>query len=255
MNQLRMQRNKQLGKVRIVAGAALVFVLAGIAWLTAAPAGADTVTISFQKGVNGYEDASDDSQRAGRMKLGDDKKRKIDSWYEKQIQLGRMKRETVLENFSNYRHVLRWDNLDRWVRGENVKVVSAKVEIFYTDEFWSFYDYEVALYRSLDGTKDRTRKEAAAVAHIFGERRGREAATPFRSWITFDLSPEVIQAWVDGPTKNKGLGCPRVRSSFFIFRCPRVRSSFFIFRQGLTDRGCLAPGWSFCGDPAGRPEN
>jgi len=164
-----------------------------------------TATVSFQKGVNGYEDARDDSMRPGKIKLGDDRKRTLSAWHEGQIRQGKLKRAVVLEQLSNYRHVLRWDGLDKWIRGNNVKILSAKVDIFYTDEFWSFYDYEVALYRSLDGTKDRTRKEAVAVTHIFGERRGRKAATPFRSWITFDLRPEVIQAWVDAPAKNKGL--------------------------------------------------
>lgn len=162
-------------------------------------------TVSFQKGVNGYDGASDDSMRPGRIKLGDDRKRTLSAWHEGQIRQGKLKRAVVLEQLSNYRHVLRWDGLDKWIRGNSIKVLSAKVAIFYTDEFWSFYDYEVALYRSLDGTKDRTRKEPAAVAHIFGERRGREAATPFRSWVTFDLRPEIIQAWVDAPARNKGL--------------------------------------------------
>lgn len=164
-----------------------------------------TATVSFQKGVNGYERASDDSMRPGRIKLADDKKRKLGWWHEKQIKLGKMKRETVLEGLSNYRHVLRWDDLGRWIKGKNVTVRSATVHIFYTDEFWSFYDYEVALHRSLDGTKDNTQKEAAAVAHIFGERRGRGAATPFRSWIEFTLRPELIQAWLDDPQQNQGL--------------------------------------------------
>ncbi|KPJ51752.1 MAG: hypothetical protein AMS16_07460 [Planctomycetes bacterium DG_58] len=164
-----------------------------------------TATATFQKGVNGYSDASDDSRRPGKMKLVDDVKRKLSGWYEKQIQLGKMKREVVLENLSNYRHVLRWDHLDRWIKGENVKVLSAKVHIFYVDEFWSFYDYAVALHRSLDGTKDNTEKEPAATAHIFGERRGRGVATPFRSWIEFELRPEVIQTWMDDPKNNQGL--------------------------------------------------
>ena len=164
-----------------------------------------TATVSFQKGVNGYESACDDSMRLAKIKLVDDRKQTLSGWHEKQIRQGKLKRAVVLEGLSNYRHVLRWDALDKWIRGNDVKVLSAKVAIFYTDEFWSFYDYEIALYQSFDGTKDGTEKEAAAVAHIFGERRGRKAATPFRSWITFDVRPEVIQAWMDTPAKNKGL--------------------------------------------------
>jgi len=164
-----------------------------------------TATVTFQKGVNGYEDGSDDSRRPGTMKLVDDVKRELSAWHENQIKAGKMKREVVLGNLSNYRHVLRWDHLDRWIRGRNVKVVSAKVHIFYTDEFWSFYDYAMALHRSLDGTKDNTEKEPAATAHIFGERRGPKVATPFRSWIEFDLRPEVFQAWIDAPQENQGL--------------------------------------------------
>ncbi|HUV39949.1 MAG TPA: hypothetical protein VMY39_10065 [Planctomycetota bacterium] len=135
--------------------------------------GADTftATVTFQQDVNGYTDASDDSLRPGRLKLVDDVKRELSVWHEGQIKQGKLKRDAVLEGLSNYRHVLRWDHLDRWVRGEKPKVLSAKVEIYYTTEFWSFYDYEVALHRSLDGTKDNTEKEPAAVTHIMGERR------------------------------------------------------------------------------------
>jgi len=140
-----------------------------------------TATVSFQKGVNGYENASDDSMRPGQIKLIDDRKQTLSTWHEGQIRQGKLKRAVVLEGLSNYRHVLRWNGLDKWILGNNVKVLSAKVDIFYTDEFWSFYDYEVALYRSLDGAKDGTEKRAASVAHIFGERRGPKVATPFRS--------------------------------------------------------------------------
>ena len=100
-----------------------------------------TATVTFQEGVNGYADASDDSMRPGKMKLVDDKKRALGWWHEKQIKAGKAKRANVLEGLSNYRHVLRWDKLDRWTQGENPKVTSATVHIFYTDEFWSFYDY------------------------------------------------------------------------------------------------------------------
>jgi len=99
-------------------------------------------TVTFQKGVNGYRGASDDSMRPGKIKLVDDRKQALSDWHEKQITQGKLKRAVVLEQLSNYRHVLRWDRLDKWIRGNNVKVLSANVAIFYTDEFWSFYDYE-----------------------------------------------------------------------------------------------------------------
>jgi hypothetical protein len=166
---------------------------------------AETVTITLQQGVNEYEGGSDDNLQGGRMKLLDDEKRPFTQWHESQIRQGKAKREDILASLANYRHGLRWDNLDRWVIGENPKVKSAKVEIFYTDEFWSFYDYHVVLYRSLDGTKDNTENEPAAEAHILGQRRGQKIMTPFRSWVTFELKPEVVQAWIDDPKANQGL--------------------------------------------------
>jgi len=177
---------------------------------TASPSASDskgtfTCTVSFQKGIDGYQEASDTSRRPGAIKLIDDVKRKITAWHEKQIKLGKTTREKIEEAQSNYRHILRWGGLDRWVAGRNVRVKSAKVELFYTDEFWSFYDYTVALHRSLDGTKDRVEARPAATAHILGERRGRGVATPFRSWVTFRLRPEVVQRWIDDPNTNHGL--------------------------------------------------
>jgi hypothetical protein len=157
---------------RMKRAAGIMATVAFLGWMAGAAALAETATITLQQGVNGYEGASDDSLRPGKMKLVDDRKQTLTQWHEGQIAQGKLKREEVLEGLSNYRHVLRWDDLGRWVRGQNVKVVSAKAEIFYTDEFWSFYDYHVVLYRSLDGTKDNTEKQPAGESHILGERRG-----------------------------------------------------------------------------------
>ncbi len=173
-----------------------------------------TATVVLQKGLDGYEDASDSSRLDGRMKLIDDVKHEIEpgSWDESQIKQGKANREEILVSYSHYRHLLRFPGLDRFILGKNAKVLSAKLELFYTDEFWSFYDYEMAIHRSLDGTKDNIEKAPAAVGHVFGERRGK-GATSFRSWVTFNLRPEVIQAWVDDPKQNQGLVLRQVRKT------------------------------------------
>ncbi|HUV39948.1 MAG TPA: glycoside hydrolase domain-containing protein [Planctomycetota bacterium] len=37
--------------------------------------------------------------------------------------------------------------------------------------------------------------------------------TPFNSWVSFDVRPEVIQAWVDDPAKNQGLVLRQVQKT------------------------------------------
>ena len=213
------------------------------AFLAAGAAGAEektfTATVTLQKGLNGYEDAGDSSLRAGKMKFVDDQKREIDGWQEGQIKQGKAKREDVLESLGNYRHLFRFDGIDRFILGKNVKVLSAKFEIFYTDEFWSFYDYEMAIHRSLDGTKDNVEKDAAAVAHIFGERRGPKVATPFRSWVAFNLRPEVLQAWVDDPKQNQGLVLRQIQKT----DPPGQKSTggFVVFASSTSGQGELRP--------------
>jgi len=186
--------------VRLSAAAALVLASSG------APAEekAFTATVTFQNGLNGYEDASDSSLRPGKIKLVDDVKRPLTAWHESQIRQGKAKRENILEGLGNYRHLLKWGNLDRVIQGRNVKVLSAKVEIFYLDEFWSFCDYQLRLYRSLDGTKENVEREPIAANRILGSRLDK-GATGFRTWIAFDLRPEAVQAWLDDPRKNFGL--------------------------------------------------
>ncbi len=163
-----------------------------------------TATVIFQNGLNGYADASDSSLRPGTIKLVDDVKRPFSAWHESQVRQGKAKREDILEAQGNYRHLLKWDHLDRVIHGRHVKVLSAKMEIFYVDEFWSFADYQLRLYRSLDGTKDNVEAGPAAASHILGSRRGKEA-TPFGSWIEFNVRSDVVQAWLDDPGKNFGL--------------------------------------------------
>jgi hypothetical protein len=190
---------------RALASSAALAVIACVTPGVSAAERAFACALSFQNGVDGYQDAGDTSRRPGTIKLVADVKRQITPWHEQQIKLGKTTREKVEEAHSNYRHVLRWDRLDHRVRGRDVRVTSATVELFYTDEFWSFYDYTVTLHRSLDATKDNIEARPAAAAHILGERRGRGVATPFRSWVSFELRPKVIQQWIDNPQSNCGL--------------------------------------------------
>ncbi len=226
---------------RMMLTSALVAALVVVAATASASAAEKTftATVVLQKGLNGYEDAGDSGPRAGHMKLGNDQKREIDWWHEDQIKQGLQKREDLLEEYGNYRHLFRFPGIDRFILGKNAKVVSAKFEIYYTDEFWSFYDYEMAIHRSLDGTKDNVEKDAAAVAHIFGERRGPKVATPFRSWVAFNLRPEVIQAWVDDPKQNQGLVLRQIQKT----DPPGKESTggFVIFASNTSGQGELRP--------------
>ncbi|MGB2821356.1 MAG: glycoside hydrolase domain-containing protein [Phycisphaerae bacterium] len=164
-----------------------------------------SATVSFQDGVNNYEGGWDDSLRPGKLKLVGDVKKELDWWHKAQIEKGKLNRQTVLEGLSNYRHVIRWGRLDRWIKGGNVRVKSATVHLFYCDEFWSYYRYTVALHRALDGTKDRIDTAPAGVANIHGDRCAKDVKTPINSWIELDLPPEVVQGWIDDPNSNHGL--------------------------------------------------
>ncbi len=161
-------------------------------------------TLLFQEGINAYQGGSNDVNNAV-LKLNDDVKRQIDSWHENEIKAGRCNREALLAEYANYRHVFYWDNLDKWIRGKNIKVTSAKASFYYCDEFWSFCKYYLFLNASLDGGKDNVEKAPAGEAFIFGSRCAKDISTPIGSWIAFNIRPEVVQKWIDDPKSNKGL--------------------------------------------------
>ncbi len=160
--------------------------------------------ILFQEGVNGYRGGSNDYNGAV-LRLNDDVKRQIDWWHEGEIKAGRCNREQLLAQYSQYRHVFYWDNLDKWIRGKEIKVVSAKVSLYYCDEFWSSFKYFLLLQTSLDGGKDNVEKIPAGESFIIGSRCAKDIRTPIGSWIEFNLRPEVVQKWIDDPKSNKGL--------------------------------------------------
>jgi len=164
-----------------------------------------SATVAFQTGIGGYDGGRDDTRRVGRLKLVSDVKRPFSEWHRRQIREGKLNEAKVLEELSNYRHVLRWDGLQRRIRGGSVKVTSAKVHVYYCDEFWSYYKYTLALHRGLDGTKDAIEAAPAGIACVFGDRCAKDVKTPLNSWIEFDIRPEVVQAWIDDPKSNQGL--------------------------------------------------
>jgi len=225
--------NARLGR------AAVVFVLLA-SGAARAPGGERTFTATaiFQQGVNGYEGGSDDSLRPGRIKLADDAKRAISQWEEEQIKQGRAKREDLLEQLSNYRHVLRWSGLEKMIRGKSIKIVSAKVHLYYCDEFWSYYDYTATLHRALADGKDRIEAEPAATAHILGDRCANDVKTPINSWIAFTLRPEVVQAWVDVPENNRGLVLINPKREAVK---PGSEGAFLVFRSNTFGVETLRP--------------
>ena len=185
--------------------AAVAAVLCAFVGTLPAAEGTFSATVTFQNGIGGYDGGSDDSLRVGKLKLVSDVKRPFSAWHKKQVELGKLNEAKVLEELSNYRHVLRWDGLERWIRGGNVRITSATVHLYYCDEFWSFFKYTLALHRGLDGTKDSTEEAPAGIAHVYGDRCAKDVKTPIRSWIELKVRPEVIQAWVDDPRSNHGL--------------------------------------------------
>ena len=164
-----------------------------------------SATVTFQQGVHGYEGGSDDTRREGKLKLVRDVKRELSAWHRSQIRQGKLDEAKVLEELSNYRHVIRWDALGTWIRGGNVRVTSAKVHLYYCDEFWSYFKYTLALHRSLRGTKDAVEDRPAGTACVYGDRCAKDVKTPLGSWIEFDIRPEIVQAWLDDPPSNRGL--------------------------------------------------
>ncbi|MGD0094472.1 MAG: hypothetical protein ABSE73_31575 [Planctomycetota bacterium] len=185
--------------------AAAAFLLLGCASRALGGEPRFTATVTLQQGCNGYEGGWDDSRRPGCLKLADDVKHEISQWEEEQIRQGKLKREDLLEQKSNYRHVLRWSGLEKAILGKSIKIVSAQVQLHYCDEFWSYYDYTVTLHRAVAEGKDQIEDEPAGTAHIFGDRCANEVKTPLNSWIVFDLRPAVLQACVDDPKNNHGL--------------------------------------------------
>ncbi|MCY3022825.1 MAG: DUF6067 family protein [Planctomycetota bacterium] len=197
-----------------------------------------TATVTLQQGVNGYDGGGDDSLRPGQIKLADDVKREVSQWEEGQIREGKMKREVLLEHLSNYRHVLRWSGLEKIIQGKSVRIVSAKVQLYYCDEFWSYYNYTVTLHRALAEGKDDIEKEPAGTAHVFGDRCSNDVKTQINSWVDFSLRPAAVQAWVDDPKANHGLVLSNPKREAVK---PGSEGAFLFFRSNTFGVEALRP--------------
>lgn len=219
---------------------ALIALLPGWSSGNGAPGGEPTfkAAVVLQQGVNGYDGGWDDSLRPGSLKLTDDVKSGVSPWEEGQIKQSKLKRENVQEGHSNYRHVLKWMSLEKMILGKNARIISAQVDLYYSDEFWSYYDYTVALHRALGEGKDNVEKEHAGLAHTFGDRCPAGVKTPINSWISFSLRPEVVQAWVADPQANHGLVLinPKKEATQ-----PGSEGSFLFFRSNTFGVEVLRP--------------
>ncbi len=170
------------------------------------PAGAEEfkTVLSFQEGINGYQGGSNEVS-GDKLLLAADVKHEIDAKEEAEIKAGKRSREELLARYGNYRHMFYWADLDKWSRGKDIKVTSAKVSVYYCDEWWSYCKYTLALHASLDGGKDNIEKAPAGETFIFGDRCAENIRTPIGSWIEFNLRPEVIQKWINDPGSNRGM--------------------------------------------------
>jgi len=131
---------------------------------------AETAAATFQNGTDGYSGCTA-TPDAETMRLDTDK-------------------STELR--------FRFDALRPRLRADRLRVASAKLELFYTLEWWTAYRHELSC-------ADAAGKVAAgAPVAIFGDRvRGK--ATPKKRFMAWTLAPGLVQRWIDEPESNKGV--------------------------------------------------
>jgi len=174
--------------------AALLLIMASAG--AGAPAKGGSVTVTFQNGLDGYAGASDDG-REGAVKLMDDRKTADPRWPN-----------------PDYRHVLRFADLEKMIAGGDLQIASAALSLMYFDEWWSVNVYHIALYRSLDGTADRLAPEPEDTVLVYGDKFRDGEKTPRPSWVTWKIRPETIAGWVKDPASNRGLALRVAKRDF-----------------------------------------
>jgi len=102
-------------------------------------------------------------------------------------------------------HILRFDSLQDYLRGERVEVVEARLELYYVDEWWTENTYYVTLSRSLDGTAENLDATPEGQVAVFGDKLPANVKTARPSWVTVPIRPETIEGWVRDPSSNHGL--------------------------------------------------
>lgn len=103
------------------------------------------------------------------------------------------------------KHLIRFGDLDRWVRGEGIEIIEAELRLYYYDEWWTQNVYHVAVARSLDGTVNSMAKAPESEVKIYGDKFPKGEKTPRPSWISFPIRPEVLEEWVRHNEQNHGL--------------------------------------------------
>jgi hypothetical protein len=94
---------------------------------------------------------------------------------------------------------VRFDKLDAQLRPGKARVTAARLELMFVYEWWTGYKHEL---RCADAAPDGTLGSSLT---IFGERLPKEKATPAKTWVGWDLPPELVQRWLDKPDTNAGL--------------------------------------------------
>ena len=108
------------------------------------------------------------------------------------------------DGFCVGRHI-RFAELGDWIRGENVEILEAKLQLYYYDEWWTKMTYHVSVSRSLDGSIASVAREPESTFKILGDKWPAGEKTRRPSWIDFPLKPETVKAWISDESKNKGL--------------------------------------------------
>ena len=101
--------------------------------------------------------------------------------------------------------LIRFSNLGEWIKGDEIQIIDAKLQLYYYDEYWTKLIYHVNVSRSIDGTTKNIAKVPESVVEIYGDKWSAEKKTPRPSWIDFPIKPETVQLWLQDEDKNKGL--------------------------------------------------
>ena len=145
------------------------------------------VTVVYQNGLNGYAGGFADAESEKGIKVVDNVKATDPRWPN-----------------PNYRHLVKFDNLELFIPTRKAQVLSAKITMHYFDEFWSESTFDVAFERCLDGNKDHAAKAADGLAVLKGDKYPDGIKTPRPSFVTWDLDPATVQKWIEDPKSNRG---------------------------------------------------
>lgn len=95
--------------------------------------------------------------------------------------------------------LVRFGDLHAQLRAERPRVLGARLELTFHYEWWTAYRHQL---RCVDASPGGM---LGADLWIYGERLGKELATREKSWVGWDLPPELVQRWIEQPATNRGV--------------------------------------------------